>query len=88
MAPKLPLLEQMRRNPSADWTIEDVAKVCEEHHMELWPPAGGSHYKVVSPVLSAHLMIPARKPIKVLYIKELVKIVDGHIIVRKRHGLE
>lgn len=81
MAPKLPLLEQMRRNPRADWTIDDVARVCADHHIELEPPSGGSHYKAISPLLSGHLTVVARKPIKAFYIKALVSMIDGHLIV-------
>lgn len=46
LAKKIPLLEQMRRNPRADWDIDDVAKLCAEHDIELEPPS--SHYKAIS----------------------------------------
>jgi hypothetical protein len=84
MAPKVPLLERMRRNPRGDWTIDDVAKLCANHQIELEPPSGGSHYKAISPYLKGHQTIVARKPIKAVYIKVLVGMVDAHIVEKRR----
>ena len=40
------------------------------------PPRGGSHYKVRDPAGGMTLTIPARRPIKPLYIRMLVALVD------------
>lgn len=82
-AKKTPLLEQMRRNPQGDWDIDAVAKVCAEHHIELEPPSSGSHYKAISPHLDGHQTIVARKPIKPVYIKALVSMIDAHKMVEE-----
>ena len=77
-------LERMRRNPAADWTIEDIEAVCREHAI-LCEPArgGGSHYKVAHPAMRAKLTIPFKRPIKPVYIRRLVAFIDA---VREAHG--
>lgn len=87
MAKKLPLLEQMRRNPRGNWSISDVAKLCAAHDIELEPPTSGSHYKAISPLLNGHQTVPARRPIKPVYIKELVDMVDAHEVLRQQRSL-
>ena len=44
------LLDRMRRNPVANWTINDVSSVCTQHDVRCTPPTGGgSHYKISYP---------------------------------------
>jgi hypothetical protein len=75
------LLAAMRRNPRGDFSINDIGTVCrafEELGIKMRPPrAGGSHYTVQYP--GGILTIPARKPIKPVYVKQFVGIVDGII---------
>ena len=86
MAPKLPLLEQMRRNPRGDWTIADVEKLCSDNGINLEPPSGGSHYKAISHLLPGHQTIPAHRPIKPIYIRLLVAMVDAHWLKVRAEG--
>lgn len=86
MAKKRPILEEMRANPRADWTIADVEKACKEHHIDFMAPSKGTHYKAASPHLTAHLTIPAHRPIKAVYIKALVGMIDAHLHEAKRRG--
>lgn len=79
MAPKVPLLEQMRRNPQGGWGIADVQRLCDEHGIDLMKPTRDSHYKAASPYLAAHQSVPYKRPIKPIYIKALVAMVDAHI---------
>jgi hypothetical protein len=66
-------LERMRRNPAADWTINDVEAVCREHGIQCMPPRGGSsHYKISHPSQREILTIPFRRPIKPVYVRKLV----------------
>lgn len=71
-------LEDMRRNPAADWRIEDVVALCREFGV-LCEPArgGGSHYKVGHPRLAEKLTIPFKRPIKAIYIRKLVAFIDA-----------
>lgn len=79
MAKKKHLLERMRDNPRADWSIKDVEKLCNEVGLTLAPPSRGSHYRVFSEHLRDPLVIPARRPIKPPYVRLLVSHADAHI---------
>jgi hypothetical protein len=71
------LLERMRRNSADDWQISDVERVCRQYGVSCAPPkGGGSHYKLELSDKSAILIIPARRPIKAVYIERLVKLLD------------
>lgn len=70
------LLDAMRANPR-DWRIEDVATVCRAFGVTCMRPPGGSHYKVKDPSGGHMLVVPARKPIKPVYIELLVSFLDG-----------
>jgi hypothetical protein len=83
-AKKIPLLEQMRRNPKADWTIDDVARLCSQNGITLDPPTGSSHYTAYSPFLAGQLCIPYKRRIKPFYIGEMVDMIDAHIEVARR----
>lgn len=75
-------LDDMRANPRAGWAIADVVALCREHGVFCEPPrGGGSHYKVAHPALSRKLTIPYRRPIKPVYIRQLVQFID---LVRSR----
>jgi hypothetical protein len=71
-------LDRMRRNPIGDWTISDVEALCREHGVLCEPARGGSsHYKVAHPALRAKLTIPFKRPIKPVYIRQLVAFIDA-----------
>ena len=70
-------LEQMRRNPVGDWTIGDVEVVCRARGIACVAPARGSHYDLSHPNLPDILTIPARRPLKAVYIRKLVAFVDA-----------
>jgi hypothetical protein len=72
------LLERMRANPR-DWRIEDVEAVCTAFGIACTPPRKGSHYKVKHESRRDVLTVPARRPIKPVYIAELVRFVDAVI---------
>lgn len=69
-------IERMRANPKADWQIADVEKACREAGVECRKPSGGSHFKIGNPHEGARLTIPARRPIKPVYIVMLVNFLD------------
>ena len=69
------LLEQMRRNPAGDWTIRDVEGVCREHGL-LFRTGKGSHCHAKHPAAREILTIPARRPIKPVYIRKLVRYIE------------
>ncbi len=68
------LLDQMRQNPSGDWTIQDVERLCNALDWKCLPPTGGgSHWKVAVPGSDTILTIPAKRPIKPIYIRKLME---------------
>lgn len=72
------LLERMRRSPAADWTIADVQSVCARHGVRCSPPSGGgSHYKVSHPSQREILTIPRARPVKAVYVRKLVRLIDA-----------
>lgn len=72
------LIARMTRNPAGDWTIEDIKRVCATLDWTFLPPAGGSHWKVEIPGCEAILTIPARRPIKAIYVRKLMELVKEH----------
>lgn len=75
---KKSILDRMRQNPRSDWTIDDIRTVCDQIGLTLVEPSRGSHYKAVSPLLSGHLTIPYKRPIKPVYIRSLIDMIDAH----------
>ena len=74
----------MRSNPAGDWRIDDVETVCRAYGVTCRPAAGGgSHYNLSHGSQAAILTIPARRPIKPVYVRRLVALVDS---VRRSAG--
>lgn len=69
------LLERMRSSPQ-DWRIDDVASVCAGFGIACTAPRKGSHYKVKHVDMAAILTIPAHRPVKPVYIRDLVRFID------------
>jgi hypothetical protein len=70
------LLERMRANPQADWTIADIERLCRACRLTITSPRRGSHYKVRDPSRGTTLTVPARRPIKAVYIRALIALAD------------
>lgn len=71
-------LALMRTNPRAGWAIRDVEAICAEFGVSCAPPrGGGSHFKVSHPRMREILTIPARRPIKPIYVKKLIAFIDA-----------
>jgi hypothetical protein len=62
------LLHQMRQNPAGDWTIGDVERLCKAMGWACLP------WKVSVPGNEAILTIPAKRPIKPVYIRKLLEL--------------
>jgi hypothetical protein len=77
------LLEEMKRNPKGDWTVNDIAAVCRAHNISFEAPKRGSHYKVSHPKMAPKVTIPFKRPIKPVYIRRLTTFISS---VRKIDG--
>lgn len=64
----------MRDNPR-DWTLENVITVCQQNGLDI--RAGkSSHHVVNHSELPTMVTVPAHRPIKPIYIKKLVELID------------
>ena len=68
------LLGSMRRN-LLDWKLEQLQTVARQHRIE-WRHDGTSHCVFVRED-GKTLPVPARRPIKPVYVKKFVDLVDG-----------
>jgi predicted RNA binding protein YcfA (HicA-like mRNA interferase family) len=68
------LLAAMRRNP-LDWQLAQLQTVAKQNGID-WRHAGGSHCVFVRPD-GKTLPVPARRPIKAIYVNKFVDLVDG-----------
>jgi hypothetical protein len=69
-------LAAMRRNPTGDWTIEDIRRVCERRGWQCLAPSHGSHWKAAAPGRPDILSVPARRPIRPFCIRKFVALYD------------
>lgn len=77
-------LEKMRRNPRADWTIEDIEALCREFGVTcVASRAGSSHFRISHPAVGEKLTVPFKRPIKPVYIRLVVAFIDS---VRDKDG--
>lgn len=68
------LLEAMRHNPR-DWSMEQLLTVARRHHLEC-RSSGGSHHVFSHPAVSDIVTVPAHRPIKAIYVKQFVALID------------
>lgn len=71
------LLAAMRANPQGDWSIGDVETVARAFGISCKPPRRGSHYTLSHERKYGHLTIPARRPIKAIYIRLLIEMIES-----------
>ncbi|MCM2359690.1 MAG: type II toxin-antitoxin system HicA family toxin [Geobacteraceae bacterium] len=67
-------LEQMRNNPR-DWRIETLLAVAVKYGIEV-RNHGGSHHVFSFPGIELAVSVPAHRPIKPVYIKQFVALID------------
>lgn len=67
-------LARMRRNPR-DWRIEDLKAIADRHGIEHRQP-GTSHVTFSYPGVEP-LTVPAHKPIKPVYARRFVRLLDA-----------
>lgn len=67
------LLAKMRNNPQ-DWKIEDIKVIAERFGIEYRQP--GTSHVTFRTTLGEIITIPAHKPIKPVYIKKFLALID------------
>lgn len=68
------LLIRMRANPR-DWRIEDLEALAVHFGISVRKP-GGSHAVFFHPALPEMLSVPARRPIKPVYVRRFLSMLD------------
>lgn len=68
------LLQAMRNNPR-DWSMDQVLTVAQRYGFEV-RSSGGSHHVLSHPALGEALTVPARRPIKPIYIMRLLALIE------------
>lgn len=69
------LIEQMRNNPR-DWRIEQLESIARARGLAVRKP-GGSHVIFQKDGSPVSLSVPAKKPIKPIYIRHFLELLDG-----------
>ncbi len=68
------LLAAMRQNPN-DWAMAKLLTVAKQYGMEV-RSTGGSHHVFSHSSVKDPLSVPARRPIKAIYIRRFVALID------------
>ncbi len=74
MSKRNKLLEKIRINPR-DWRIEDLKKLANDYNMTVRQP-GTSHVTFTKVGTEVRLTVPSHKPIKPIYIKKFIELID------------
>ncbi len=69
------LLQRMKSNPKADWTSANVKTLCNAFDLTL--RQSGTSHAVLTNNKGEHLTVPMHKPIKPLYIKRLIELIEA-----------
>jgi predicted RNA binding protein YcfA (HicA-like mRNA interferase family) len=75
MAARDKTLERMRANPR-DWRIEDLEALARYYGFVVRKP-GGSHAIFTHERSAEMLSVPARRPIKPVYVRRFVALIDS-----------
>ncbi len=67
-------LAAMRRNPRGDWRIEDLKRLADRHGIPYRQP--GTSHVTFAPARARPLTVPARKPIKPVYVRLFVRMIE------------
>jgi hypothetical protein len=68
------LLTAMRQNPK-DWAMAKLLTVARQYDIEV-RSSGGSHHIFSHPSVKDTLSVPAHRPIKAVYIKRFLALID------------
>jgi len=68
------LIQSMKQNPKGDWKIEDLKRIAHSYDIDYRQP--GTSHVTFRTTRGDKLTVPARKPIKPIYIKLFVELLD------------
>ncbi|MEI8295113.1 MAG: hypothetical protein WCG04_01150 [Alphaproteobacteria bacterium] len=67
-------LQNMKNNPKGDWKISDLQSVASRHGIDYRQP--GTSHVTFSYRNGMMLTVPAHKPIKPIYVKKFVELIE------------
>lgn len=70
-------LVAMRNNPQNDWKIEDLKNIAQRYGIKFRQP--GTSHVTFTTCSGLCLTVPAHKPIKSIYVKRFVELIDSDI---------
>jgi predicted RNA binding protein YcfA (HicA-like mRNA interferase family) len=70
------LLEKMRNNPLNDWRIAHVETLANRYGFSINRPKGGGSHVTLRHDSESKLTIPDHSPIRAVYIRQLVNLID------------
>ena len=70
------LLARMKNNPRGDWQIPHVETLARRYEFSVSRPKGGGSHVTLRHDSGARLSVPARRPIKPAYIRQLVQLIE------------
>ena len=65
----------MKANPHQDWRIDDLQSLAERHGIDYRQP--GTSHVTFSCKNGSCLTVPAHKPIKTIYIKRFIELIES-----------
>ena len=68
-------LASMKNNPQGDWTIDDLKSIAQYYGIKFRQP--GTSHVTFSMVEGPCLTVPAHKPIKAVYVKRFVELIES-----------
>lgn len=69
------LITTMKLNPKGDWHIEDLKRIADRFEIKYRQP--GSSHVTFRDETGRKLTVPARKPIKPIYIKMFIELIEN-----------
>lgn len=74
--PQDKLLTRMKNNPRGDWKISHVETLAKRYGFSINRPRGGGSHVILRHDSGKRLSVPAHRPIKPVYIRQLVQIIE------------
>ena len=68
------LLNRMKANPKGDWTSKDIRTLARAYQLTL--RQRGTSHAVLTNARGQHLTVPMHKPIKPVYIRHLITLIE------------
>ena len=75
MSKAVKLLQKMKANPKADWSQSNIKTLAKAFNLKL--RQRDTSHAVITNSSGQHITVPMHKPIKPLYIKRLVELIEA-----------